>query len=184
MLLYHYEKKGLWVLTTLIIALAVLPRQFSGGRNALFLLEAIILPDTTLPPIPPKQEAALELNQADSLALIRIKGIGPYYARRILTYRERLGGFYAVSQLKELNMTYFNVDSSAALLTANPALIRKKDFQTLTFKEILRHPYLEYEDVVLIFQAKKKYGGVAYDTLQKHRVLPSHKLRKIKPYFR
>ena len=148
----------------------------STGRNCLTRYE----PDAT----PGKAQDVLELNQADSLALIRIKGIGPYYAHRILTYRKRLGGFHAVSQLKELNMIYFNADSSNTLLKANPALIRKKDFQTLTFKEILRHPYLEYEDVVLIFQAKKKYGTIAYDTLQKHRVLPTHKLRKIKPYFR
>ena len=184
MLLYHYEKKGLWILTTLIIGLVVLPRQFSGSRNAFFLLEEIVLPDTSLMQLPEKAQDVLELNQADSLALIRIKGIGPYYAHRILTYRKRLGGFHAVSQLKELNMIYFNADSSNTLLKANPALIRKKDFPTLTFKEILRHPYLEYEDVVLIFQAKKKYGTIAYDTLQKHRVLPTHKLRKIKPYFR
>ena len=136
-----------------------------------------------------KQECFLStgrncLTRYEPDALIRIKGIGPYYAHRILTYRKRLGGFHAVSQLKELNMIYFNADSSNTLLKVNPALIRKKDFQTLTFKEILRHPYLEYEDVVLIFQAKKKYGTIAYDTLQKHRVLSTHKLRKIKPYFR
>lgn len=184
MLLYHYEQKGLWVLTTLIVLLVVLPGQFSGGRDTFFLLEEIILPDTNFSQIPEKQYSVLELNQADSLALIRIKGIGPYYARRILTYRERLGGFHTVNQLKELNMTYFNVDSSAHLLTVNPALIRKKNLEVLTFKEILKHPYLEYEDVVLIFQARKKYGAVTYDTLRKHRVLPFHKLKKIKPYFR
>lgn len=184
MLLYHYEQKGLWVLTTLIIILVVLPGQFSGDRDTLFLLEELVLPDTNFSQIPEEQKAVLELNQADSLALVRIKGIGPYYARRILTYRQRLGGFYSVNQLKELKMTYFNVDSSAHLLKADPDLIRKKDFQSLAFKEILKHPYLEYEDVVLIFQAKKKYGTVTYDTLRKHRVLPFHKLKKIKPYFR
>lgn len=182
--LYHYEKQGLWILTTLIVFLLVLPRQFSGSRDAFFLLEAVVLPDTNLPQIAEDSPAVLELNRADSLALLRIKGIGPYYARRILAYRERLGGFCDVNQLKELNMTYFHVDSSASRLTADPALIRKKDLQSLSFKELLRHPYLEYEDVVLIFQARKKYGTVAYDTLRTHRVLPAHKLRKIKPYFR
>ena len=81
-------------------------------------------------------------------------------------------------------MKYFNPDSSASLLKVNPALIQKKDFRSLSFKEVLKHPYLEYEEVVLIFQAKKKYGIVTYDTLQKHKVLPIYKLRKIKPYFR
>lgn len=183
MLLYHYEKKGLWVLTTLIVCVAVLPHEFTANRNTFFLLEEVILPDTNFRE-EPEAIIALELNSADSLSLIQIKGIGPYYARRILNFRKRLGGFYDVNQLKELNMTYFNVDSSAIYLKANPALICKKDLQALSFKEILKHPYLEYEDVVLIFQAKKKHGTIAYDTLQKYRVLPSHKLKKIKPYFK
>ena len=36
----------------------------------------------------------LELNTADSTALVALRGIGPYYARKILAYRDRLGGFY------------------------------------------------------------------------------------------
>lgn len=183
MLLYHYEKRGLWVLTTLIVGMVVLPRQFSGERNAFFLLEDVVLPDTTLRQTA-EQAEALELNTADSLALVRVRGIGPYYARRILNFRERLGGFYSVSQLKELKMTYFNPDSSAIPLKADPTLIRKRELDSLPFKEVLKHPYLEYEEVVLIFQAKRKYGRVTYDTLRKHGVLPAHKLRKIKPYFR
>lgn len=183
MLLYHYEKKGLWVLTSLILCLLVLPRQLRKSSHNFFLLEEIILPDTTSHVLS-EPVAALELNKADSISLIKIKGIGPYYAHRILNFRERLGGFHSVNQLKELKMTYFNVDSSASLFCADPALIRKKDLNTLSFKEVLKHPYLEYEDVVLIFQAKRKYERVSYDTLQQRKVLPFYKLKKIKPYFR
>lgn len=185
MLLYHYEKKGIWVLTSLILCLLVLPRQFLRSRNNFFLLEEIVLPDTNDLLLPePEEKIVLELNETDSNSLIKIKGIGPYYAHRILSYRKRLGGFYTVRQLKELNMTYFNVDSSAHLFRVNPGLIRKKDLNTLSFKEILRHPYLEYEDVVLLFQAKKKYGKINCDTLEKRKILPFYKLKKIKPYFR
>ncbi len=183
MLLYHYERKGLWILTTLLICTIVLPKQLSKNKNPFFLLENITLPDTLTINIE-QPIVRLELNQADSLSLIKIKGIGPYYAHKILNFRKRLGGFYTVKQLKELNMTYFNVDSSAFLFHVNPLLIQKRELDTLTFKEILRHPYLEYEDVILIFQAKKQYKRVSYDTLQQHRVLPSHKLKKIKPYFK
>ena len=91
--------------------------------------------------------------------------------------------YYRTEQLKELRMTYFNVDSSAHLFTVNPGLIRKKDLNTLTFKEVLRHPYLEYEDVKLIFNAKNKYKKISMDTLEKRKILPVYKLKKIKPYF-
>lgn len=183
MLFYHHEKKGWWALTTLILCLVVLPQQFLKSRNDFFLLPAVILPDTS-DILPPATPVRIELNGADSNTLIRIKGIGPYYAHRILSFRKRLGGFYAVSQLKELKMTYFSMEKADSVFCVDRSRIRKRDLNTLSFKEILHHPYLEYEDVVLIFQAKRQYGKVAFDTLQNRKVLPFYKLRKIKPYFR
>ena len=143
MLLYRYEKKGLVVLLFLIGNLIVLPRCFLNSKSTAFFIcdTAEMLPDTFRVQV---QQEPLELNTADSVSLIQIRGIGPYYARKILRYRERLGGYCAVEQLKELNMTYFNVDSLGYLFTADPVYIVKKDLNTLSFKEVLRHPYLEY----------------------------------------
>ena len=46
----------------------------------------------------------MDLNAADSLALISLRGIGPYYAHKILDYRRRLGGiFTSKSQLLEID---------------------------------------------------------------------------------
>ena len=44
----------------------------------------------------------IELNQADTLTLKKIPGIGSTFARRIVGYRELLGGFYTVHQLAEV----------------------------------------------------------------------------------
>ena len=44
----------------------------------------------------------LELNAADSTALVSLRGIGPWYARKIMDYRARLGGFYDLAQLREI----------------------------------------------------------------------------------
>ena len=56
--------------------------------------------------------AYVELNSADSLELLGLKGIGPVFASRILKYRNLLGGFYSVSQLLEVygfpEETYLN----------------------------------------------------------------------------
>ena len=45
---------------------------------------------------------SLDLNRIDSLTLLRVPGIGPAYAHRILALRERLGGYYTVLQLQEV----------------------------------------------------------------------------------
>src|SRR5690606_29277326 len=50
----------------------------------------------------------IELNAADSAALVEVKGIGPVLASRILQYRSRLGGFREVAQLREV----FGIDST------------------------------------------------------------------------
>src|SRR3569833_3197280 len=44
----------------------------------------------------------IELNSADSAKLTELKGIGPSFARRIINYRNRLGGFINKEQLKEV----------------------------------------------------------------------------------
>ena len=44
----------------------------------------------------------VELNEADTLTLKKIPGIGSTFARRIVRYRELLGGYYTVEQLAEV----------------------------------------------------------------------------------
>ena len=175
------ERKGALILACILGGILFLPRQVLPESHNLFLLTAPVeiktdtgdikrkpSPQTaTYPKYAPKPPAPVELNSADSLALLGIRGIGPYYTSRILRYRERLGGFYSVKQLKDLKMKYFDVDSNTHLFTVNPSLIQKKDLDTMSFKSILRHPYLEYEDVQLIFNAKRKFDTLSYSLLEK-----------------
>lgn len=181
------ERQGVLILLFLIICTLIIPRQFRSGRHPFFLLtdtpedSLLTLPLNLKKPRPGLE--IVELNTADSITLVKIRGIGPYYATKILKYRERLGGYVSVMQLKELNMTYFNIDSCKAMFTVNPSLILKRHLDTMSFKAILRHPYLQYEDVQLILNAKQKYGKLSYGILEEKKILPAHKLKKIKPYF-
>ena len=45
----------------------------------------------------------MELNTADTATLKKIPGIGSYYARKIVAYREALGGFVSKSQVTEID---------------------------------------------------------------------------------
>lgn len=194
MLFLTRQRKGSIVLLVLLIGVLLIPRHVLPNRTPLFILtpleelesDSIPVPATTSAKrsTPSAGRAPLELNGADSLALIAVRGIGPYYASRIMRYRERLGGYYSVRQLKELNMKYFDVDSNACLFTVDTMRIRKADLDTMSFKAILRHPYLEYSDVQLICNAKRKYGKISCAVLKEHGILPAYKLKKIAPYFK
>ena len=177
------EKKGIITLGILTMALFVLPRTIHKSECPVFLIPYSRLSDTTQTVSP--KPLVIELNSADSTALVSIRGIGPYYASKILRYREQLGGFHATRQLKEMKFQYLNnIDSLLPHFSVNPALIRKKELDTMSFKSVLHHPYLVYEDVQLIFNAKRKYGKINYSILESQEVLPLFKLKKIKPYFK
>ena len=177
------EKKGIITLGILTMALFVLPRTIHKSEYPVFLIPYSRLSDTTTQTVSPKP-LVIELNSADSTALVSIRGIGPYYASKILRYREQLGGFHATRQLKEIKFQYLNIDSLLPHFSVNPALIRKKELDTMSFKSVLHHPYLVYEDVQLIFNAKRKFGKIDYSTLESQNILPLFKLKKIKPYFK
>lgn len=176
------EKKGVITLGILTIALFVLPQTIQKSECPVFLIPYSRLSDTIQPVLP--TSPVIELNSADSTTLVGIRGIGPYYAHKILHYREQLGGFHSTRQLKEIKFQYLNIDSLLPHFSVNPALIRKKELDTMSFKSVLHHPYLVYEDVQLIFNAKRKFGKIDYSTLESQNILPLFKLKKIKPYFK
>ena len=51
----------------------------------------------------------VDIESADTSELMTLKGIGPTYAKRIVNYREKLGGFYSIDQVGE---TYGVPDST------------------------------------------------------------------------
>lgn len=194
------QRNGVFILLFLIICIIILPGQFlrkshnfflltdsdSWENDSLALLEdsTVSIPTINRPHKSGRSVPKVELNTADSSALDAIRGIGPYYAKRILHYRELLGGYHSIGQLKELRMKYFNVDSSALYFTVDKSLISKRDLDTMEFKSVLRHPYLEYEEVKAIFNAKRQYGRLSYSLLEEKMILPELTLKKIKPYFK
>ncbi len=115
-------------------------------------------PPATAPPL------IVELNGADTAELQKLPGVGPVFARRIVKYRELLGGFYDPAQLLEV----FGMDTTrfarfAGSLTIDTGAIRTMDLNSTGFKDLLRHPYLEYYMVKSIFDYKDANGN--YDSV-------------------
>ncbi len=97
----------------------------------------------------------IHLNSCNAEDLKKIRGIGEKLSARIVKYRDKLGGFVASEQLYEV---YF-IDSAAIksalpYIQVNQSSVKKINVNTCTFKELLYHPYYEYETVKLIFRQR------------------------------
>lgn len=109
-------------------------------------------------PVSPKQtQQQIELNSADSLSLITLKGIGAVYTKRILKYRALLGGFVSVSQLKEVyGFSEEMYQAVSPQVYVDAGKIQKLNLNKDDFKRINKHPYLSYELTKSIFDWRKK----------------------------
>ncbi|WDF54527.1 ComEA family DNA-binding protein [Mucilaginibacter sp. KACC 22063] len=131
-----------------------------------------------------KPAAIIEINKADSAQLVSLKGIGPAYAMRIIRYRDKLGGFHAKQQLKEV----FGIDEEHYLLMdkqvkVNAALVKKLNINKATFEDMRRFPYLGYKQINAIIQYRNEHGDYeTLDDLKEVAILDDATLKKIKPY--
>jgi competence ComEA-like helix-hairpin-helix protein len=126
----------------------------------------------------------IELNTADSAKLTELTGIGPSFARRIISYRDRLGGFIRKEQLKEV----FGLDSEKyagmkAQVSVNASQIKKIPINTVTFEQLGRFPYLSYKQMNAIIQFREQHGEYeSLSDLKNIAIMDDATLEKIKPY--
>lgn len=97
----------------------------------------------------------IELNQADTTELKKIPGVGSVIARMIVKYRTRLGGYYSVSQLKDIRLRadllepWFSVDTTA---------IRRINLNKGGTASLRRHPYINFYQARAIVEWRKEHG--------------------------
>ncbi|RZJ80285.1 MAG: hypothetical protein EOO47_08095 [Flavobacterium sp.] len=131
-----------------------------------------------------KQAVMIELNGADTLAMDEIKGVGAAFARRIVKYRERLGGFYKKEQLLEV----YGLDSAKyeeikTQVRIDASSIKKININTATFDDLKNHPYLKFKQINAIIQYRKQHGNYnSIDDLKKVLILSPENIQNIAPY--
>lgn len=100
----------------------------------------------------------VDLNLADTTELKRIPGIGSGIARLIAGYRQRLGGFYSIEQLQEINLDYrqllpwFRIDSTA---------IRPINLNRAGIERLRNHPYINFYQAKVFVEYRKKKGIIS-----------------------
>lgn len=126
----------------------------------------------------------IELNAADSVELLEINGIGPTFAKRILRYRNLLGGFHDKIQLIEV----YGIDSLQFLrikdqIKIDDGLLFKMNINHSSFKELLRHPYFDYELVKALVNFRQNVREFqSLEELKNIEGMNDDLFQKIRPY--
>ncbi len=133
----------------------------------------------------PKYEPRkVELNAADSALLVTVNGIGPVLSKRIIKYRDKLGGFVNVNQMMEvygMDSVWFETIKPSLLVDSTSVI--KISINTITQEELSKHPYFWKNVAKAICNYRQQHGAFAgIDDLKKIYVLDETLLRKIEPY--
>ena len=103
---------------------------------------------------------SIDINTADTTLLKQLPGIGGAYAKWIANYREKLGGYCETEQLLEVyRMDTIRFNSIKNYVKIDSTFIPNKlKINTDAFKILLKHPYLEYDDVKKIVNYREQKG--------------------------
>lgn len=128
----------------------------------------------------------IDLNKADTTELKKLKGIGSGFARRIVAYRNKLGGFYSPTQIKEVyGLSPELAESLMPQLVLDNPQLQKIDINKASVERLKSHPYFNFYQAKAIVEYRKKKGN--YQSIDDFSKIESKDLspefiQKIGPY--
>ena len=136
------------------------------------------------PKYTPPVTLQIELNNADSTELKNLKGIGNVLSKRIVSYRNKLGGFCKKEQLLEIE----GIDSALyksiiPQLTLEKRLIKQIDINTAEYTDFKGHPYISSNVALSIINYRRMHGPYKELTdVMKSALMTEELFYKIAPY--
>ena len=120
------------------------------------------------------------LNTADTTVLKTVPGIGPYYARKVMEYGERLGGYVSVDQLDEIEN--FPLDAKDYLVVEN-AQPQKLNVNKLSLNDLKKHPYINFYQAKAITDYRRLHGPIkSLQDLRLSKDFPQDAIDRLLPY--
>ena len=119
-------------------------------------------------------------NTADTTELMKIPGIGSYYAKSFIRYREQLGGFASLSQLKEIEGF---PESAIPFIQIYPKEVKRLNINQLSLNQLRRHPYINFYQAKEICDYRRLKGPLK--NLQELKLLkdfPPAEIERLEPY--
>lgn len=117
----------------------------------------------------------LDLNLADSAALDALPGIGGWFARAIISHRQKLGGFSYKEQLMDIkNLDMERYSALEELVTVSPQHVRAYPLWTLPEDSLRKHPYIrsrEAAHAIVLFRTNSPPERLSVENMKKAGIL-------------
>lgn len=126
----------------------------------------------------------VEINGADSISLLLLKGVGPTLAHKIIAYRRRLGGFYHSDQLLDIyGLRVETILQMKDQFVIDSTKVVRWSVNTLSPDSMAKHPYLSKYQANAIGFYRGKVGAIrSLDELVRNRIIPPEVAQKLRPY--
>lgn len=132
----------------------------------------------------PRLTAQIELNSATFDELIKLPGIGDFYAELIIDYRKKLGGYFAKNQLLELwKFNQEKLDRIEKHIHIDQTKIRKININSCNTETLSKHPYIEWNVANSIVKMRAQNGNYTnFEQLLRSKIIDEELLTKCRPY--
>ena len=134
----------------------------------------------------PEERGLVDINTADTILLQSVYGIGATSAHHIVRYRELLGGYHSVEQLRELKcVTSENYARFFDKIYCDSCKISKIDINFADPKSLMRHPYISLQALRRIVKHRQLKGGWSrIEEMVDDNILSEEEARRLAPYLR
>ncbi|HPY80898.1 MAG TPA: helix-hairpin-helix domain-containing protein [Bacteroidales bacterium] len=103
----------------------------------------------------------IELNSCDTNDIMKVPQFGAKRAKKIVEYRDRLGGFADLSQLLEIfSLQDFKIEYLEKYFYIDEKRIKKLFINSADYKELIQHPYMDAYLVKTVLQYREKNGKI------------------------
>jgi DNA uptake protein ComE-like DNA-binding protein len=128
--------------------------------------------------------ALVNANEASEEELMKIKGLGPFYARQIIKYQKQLGGFVRKEQILEVwKMTPEIYAQIQAQISCESSTIRKLSINQASAEELQAHPYLNWNQANSIVKMRMQKGGYkSIEEIRESVIIDQETFEKVRPY--
>ena len=143
------------------------------------ITEFTVIKDSVVKPL-----SLLEINAASKEDLIELNGVGEFYAKQILKYKNELGGFVFIEQLLEVwKMRLETYEKLLPQLSIDTNKIKKINVNTCSLEDLRSHPYLDYYQANSIIKMRMQKDG--YNELQEileSKLINEEEFQRLLPY--
>lgn len=110
----------------------------------------------------------IDINHCDTDDIVVVPLFGSKRAARLVEYRDRLGGFYSLEQMREVYVLQdIDMEHVAKYFTLRPGDVRKININTASYKELVSHPYFDAYLTKTILNYREKHGKIeSFEQLQ------------------